>query len=51
LLPDASREPWNTVKRFASNDALLRGEAGRELYTGLFEALAQIIAIVDRMDG
>jgi hypothetical protein len=50
FLASLSRAPWDTVKRFASNDTPLRGESGRELYGALFEALTQIIAVVDRMD-
>lgn len=51
LLASETRAPWDTVKRFAVNDAPLRGQAGQELYTGLFDALTQIIGVVDRMDG
>jgi hypothetical protein len=50
LIPGGAREPWHVLKRFAAGDVPLRGDAASELYGALFDALGQIIGVVDRLD-
>jgi len=49
LLPNTNGEIWNILHAFASNERTLGPDGAPEVYASLFEALPELIDVVDRM--